>query len=100
MRKLNCWEYKHCGCEQGGVNVPRCGVCPAFLEGRMDQVHNGNNGGRCCWIIPGTLCGGQMQDNFAKKYKDCERCDFYKKVKQEEYPNFKLSGWLLKKLQD
>jgi hypothetical protein len=30
-------------------------------------------------------CHGEVQGTYAKKYKSCVYCDFYKKVKEEEY---------------
>ena len=35
---------------------------------------------------------------FAQKYKNCEICDFYKQVKQEEAHQFVLSAVLLSKM--
>ena len=53
-----------------------------------------------CWVLAGTLCSGQVQGTFAQKYKNCELCDFYKNVKQEEFPQFQLSALLLAKLKN
>lgn len=96
--KLNCWEFKQCGREPGGTHVHDLGVCPAAVEERLDGVHHGKNGGRSCWVLAGTLCKGMVQGTFAQKYKNCEICDFYKSVKEEEFPKFMLSALLLKKL--
>ncbi len=97
-KKLNCWEFKKCGREPGGNHVHDLGVCPTTQEMRLDGVHGGLNAGRSCWVVTGTLCRGKVQGTFAKKYKDCHICDFYKKVKQEEYTKFNLSSALLSKL--
>lgn len=64
---MNCWEYKKCGREKGGVNSKALGVCPAYPDHGKD-----------CALIAGTLCGGEVQGSFARKYKDCAKCDFYR----------------------
>jgi hypothetical protein len=98
VKKQNCWEFKRCGREPGGAKVKEFGICPATQEEKLDQVHGGTNAGRSCWILAGTLCRGEVQGTFAQKYKNCETCDFYKKVKEEEFPKFMLSAVLIKKL--
>jgi hypothetical protein len=98
VKKQNCWEFKRCGREPGGAKVKEFGICPATREEKLDQVHGGTNAGRSCWILAGTLCRGEVQGTFAQKYKNCETCDFYKKVKEEEFPKFMLSAVLIKKL--
>lgn len=82
--KLNCWEFKKCGRQVGGVNAAELGVCEATREVRLDGVHGGTNGGRACWIIRNTLCGGNVQSNMAVKLGQCVACDFYKSVMEEE----------------
>ncbi|MBI5639351.1 MAG: hypothetical protein HZA17_02895 [Nitrospirae bacterium] len=96
--KQNCWEFKKCGRQPGGSHVDEFGICPATTEIRLDGVHEGKKAGRSCWILAGTLCKGEIQGTFAQKYKNCEICDFYKQVKQEEFPRFMLSAMLLKRL--
>ena len=71
MSKLNCWEFKGCGREPNGSKVEDLGVCPSSTENRLDGVHGGMNGGRACWVVGGTMCGGEFQGTFAHKYKDC-----------------------------
>ncbi len=99
MKKLNCWEFKKCGREQGGTRKD-LGVCPVAVESRLHNEHGGKNAGRTCWVVAGTLCGGEKQGTFAKKYDTCEKCDFYKLVKTEEGPSYTLSIVLLKKLHE
>jgi hypothetical protein len=94
----NCWEHKKCGREPGGSGTDSLGVCPAAVEGRLDGVHGGRNAGRACWIIAGTLCGGEIQGTFARKYASCEKCDFYIKVMEESFPDFTFSSVLLQRL--
>ena len=98
MAKLNCWEFTKCGREPGGVNAEAQGVCPAASESALDGLHGGRNSGRTCWVLAGTLCKGEVQGTFAKKFVNCEACDFYKTVKQEENSRFQLSMVLLSKL--
>lgn len=97
-KKLNCWEFKRCGRERGGEHESELGTCPATVDRRLDGVHGGKNAGRACWVITGTRCGGEVQGSFAKKYGDCELCDFYKAVREEEGPSYESAIGLLKKL--
>lgn len=96
--KKNCWEFKKCGRHKNGEHVHDLGICPASTEKRLDGIHNGTNAGRTCWVVAGTFCRGEVQGSFAQKYKDCEKCDFYQGVKQEEGSRFVLSAILLNKL--
>ena len=94
---LNCWEVKQCGREQGGKRGD-LGVCPASAEKRLHGVHGGVNAGRACWIVAGTLCRGNVQGTFARKYDTCEQCDFFNLVKQEEGRDYVSSLFLICKL--
>ncbi len=58
-RNINCWEFMKCS-----KDVYR--DCPAFPTG-----------GRICYMIAGTLCGGKPQGGYAEKSKECIQCDFY-----------------------
>jgi hypothetical protein len=92
MEKLNCWEFKKCGRQPGGHKVAELGICPATVLADLDGTHGGKNGGRACWAIAGSLCGGKVQGTYAQKLHDCWRCEFMNKVKQEEEPtNFGFS---------
>ena len=82
--KTNCWEFKNCGRQPNGIKTAELGVCPAATTVKLNNANSGKNAGRCCWIIAGTLCGGQVQGMFAQKLKNCMICDFYKMVMQEE----------------
>jgi hypothetical protein len=83
----NCWEFKNCGRELGGKNIDTLGVCAAATDKKADNIHGGINGGRCCWVIAGTLCGGKVQGTVALKILNCMECDFYKTVRLEEIKN-------------
>ena len=87
MAKQNCWEFKKCGREPGGAKTAELGICPAATETRANGLNNGNNGGRACWPIVGTLCGGKVQGVFAEKLTNCMKCEFYQLVGAEEGPN-------------
>ena len=95
MAVLNCWEYKSCGREPGGSKAGELGVCPATLANQVDGVNRGNNGGRACWAIAGTLCGGEVQGSFARKLPNCMACDFYQTVRNEEASEFKSAREVL-----
>lgn len=96
--KKNCWEVKKCGRQPGGEKVAELGVCPATTETRLDGVHEGRNAGRACWVVAGTLCKGEVQGSFARKFDNCEKCDFYLSVQKEEFPRFVYTSVLLSKL--
>jgi len=98
--KKNCWEVKQCGREPSGNKVSELGVCPAAIEVRLNTVHEGQNAGRACWVVAGTLCKGEVQGTFAKKFEACERCEFYLQVREDEFPQFVFSSVLLNKLQE
>ena len=84
MARRNCWEVKNCGRQPGGAKVAQLGVCTAATERRTNGVNNGVNGGRSCWALAGTLCGGVVQGSFASKLKNCQSCEFYNLVRTEE----------------
>ena len=97
-RKLNCWEYKKCGRQPQGFHVRDLGLCPATVETGLDDVHEGTNGGRACWVVSGSLCGGKVQGSFASKLTGCMACDFYAAVKAEEGASYLGSASLLEVL--
>lgn len=84
MDKLNCWEYKKCGRHVGGENVKEQGICLASTQKSTNGANNGKFGGRCCWAVAGTFCGGTVQGTFAAKLDKCFDCDFYWIVSREE----------------
>ncbi len=54
----DCWELKKCDYKD----------CPVY----------GRRGVRC-WQVAGTHCGGEIQGQFARKYKDCKECEVYRR---------------------
>ena len=97
-KKVNCWEFKKCGRELGGKNTKDLGVCPVTSAQVADGIHDGMNGGRCCWVVSGSLCKGEVQGTFAKKFRDCHQCDFYNVVRREEQPKFEVTLSLLREI--
>lgn len=69
----NCWEIKQCGREPGGAKAEEFGVCPAYPDG-----------GRECWMVAGTFCGGRVQGTYAEKLGNCQLCQFYQDVMSGE----------------
>jgi hypothetical protein len=84
--KLNCWEFKKCGRQPGGHKVAELGICPVTTYQGLNGAHGGKNAGRACWVVAGSLCGGQIQGTFAQKLHNCWRCDFMNTVKKDEDP--------------
>jgi len=97
-KKLNCWEFKQCGREPSGTRVAELGVCPVATEIRADGIHHGSNGGRCCWVVTGSLCKGQRQGCYVEKFGGCQHCDFYELVKSEESPQFRVGLTILNEI--
>lgn len=95
MSKLNCWEFMECGREAGGAKVSELGECPVTTEKKLDGIHDGSNAGRACWVVAGTMCSGEIEGTFAKKFDDCEVCDFYMNVKEEEGVDYQFAATLL-----
>ena len=59
---MNCWEFKKCGREGGGVKSIELGTCPAYPDY-----------GQQCARVAGTLCGGEVQGTFALKLGNCQK---------------------------
>ena len=83
-KKLNCWQVMMCGREIGGNKVSELGVCPAADDDSFDGINDGKCGGRICWAVAGTLCGGCTQGTFREKRSSCLDCDFYCMVQEQE----------------
>jgi len=47
-RKLNCWEFKNCGREKGGLMVNSIGECPVASAMQYDGMNSGVAAGRVC----------------------------------------------------
>lgn len=59
----HCWDIR--GCSETN--------CPAYK----------NECGRC-WLIAGTMCGGQIQGKFVEKYGSCTECEVYNQAIGED----------------
>lgn len=90
ITKQNCWEYKKCGRQPGGEKVAELGMCPASTDASSGGWNNGKNGGRICWAVTGTFCGGKVQGSFAQKRLSCMTCEFFTLVQGEQSGDFKL----------
>ena len=91
MGRKNCWEVMDCGRQPGGEDTQSCGACSATLPREYEGVNGGNHGGRFCWAIAGTLCGGEPQGTYSRKIVTCLRCGFLKQVEVEEGRSFVLT---------
>ncbi len=60
---IRCWEIKDCARAD----------CPSF-----------HDEGSRCWLKVGTLCGGMVQGDFAKKYRSCFSCKVMKEMEADE----------------
>ncbi len=59
-KRINCWDFKKCGRDKSAD-------CPAYPKG-----------GRVCYLVAGTMCGGSVQGVYALKIGNCRECEFYK----------------------
>ena len=64
------------------------GICPAAVSCEYDGVNKGKYGGRFCWVIAGTFCGGKPQGTYVEKLTSCIECEFFKQVNEDESGNF------------
>ncbi len=84
MAKQNCWEFKKCERENDGARVSELGLCKVPTSLTANGLNSGQNGGRACWGIAGTISGSKIECTFAKQLNNCLYCDFYQKVRTEE----------------
>ena len=78
---LNCWEFKECGREPNGKNVALFGACPVATDNRADGIHNGKNGGRCCWVFNSPDGKKNTSGCYTGIFTTCSECDFYRAVR-------------------
>lgn len=96
--KLNCWEYLKCGREPKGAKAKEMGICPASVKTITNEMNGGKNGGRACWAVAGTFCGGTAQGSFAEKLDGCMNCSFHEIVISQEGSNYQGTIEILDKL--
>ena len=99
MAKINCWEFMDCGRQTNGSKTADLGVCPASIEIKAHGINEGKNGGRACWAIPETLCGGDRQGSFAEKVDDCLKCKFYHLILEEQIGQLSGATEIISKLE-
>lgn len=87
---MNCWEVMLCGRQKEGPKSHELGVCSAASDVSSQGLNGGINGGRICWAVAGTFCGGKKQGTYAEKRISCMGCKFYKQVAAEQGENFML----------
>jgi signal transduction histidine kinase len=92
--KANCWEFKGCGHGPDGD-----ASCPA-ARARGCDMNGGDSGGRVCWVIPGTVCHGELQGSATAKLETCLECEFFQAVRQEEGERFQAGAGALIELGD
>ena len=93
--ETNCWEASGCGRAPGGVHAAERGVCPVFEATALDGLNGGHHGGRACWLVAGTLCGGVARGDVASKLDTCLDCDFFSRVRADEGDDFRFGAeWL------
>lgn len=72
-----------CGREPGGTKSAELGVCPAATYKDAHGFLGGKNAGRACAFVSNTFYGGGIQGTYTDKEKNCGKCDFFMKLKQE-----------------
>ena len=82
-RRLNCWEFKNCGREKGGLMVQLLGECPVSTARSFDGTNRGIAGGRACWMVRESNRLARLQ---VCAGNSCHTCEFYRRVKHEEQP--------------
>lgn len=87
--KLNCWQVRECGREPGGARAQELGLCPATTDVTCDGINSGENAGRFCWAVAGTLCGETAPERGEAEHA-CPACSFFRQVKYEEGCQFQL----------
>lgn len=97
-KRINCWEFTGCGRNPGGERVADLGLCPASTETRLQGVNHGDQGGRACWALTGTLCGNRVQGTFACKLGDCQQCAFFQQVRKDEGEEYTGTKAILRQL--
>ena len=87
--KINCWEFMGCGLNinRDFIGAAQGPHCPACFDQSRKGMHGGQNAGRACWLVSGTLCGGARQETDRQKHDICIPCDFYALVIDEESGN-------------
>jgi len=81
--KLNCWEYRNCGMEPGGIFAKIYGACPVPAMMKLDGVNGGRGAGRACWIAINDASAPRPSVCRSSRLS-CHSCEFFKRVHCEE----------------
>ncbi len=81
--KINCWEFRNCGMEPGGIFARLHGECKVPKSMKYDGVNGGRAAGRTCWLVMND------SNHRCSKYclhsrQSCTNCEFYIRVMAEE----------------
>ena len=88
--KSNCWEVIKCGREPGGKSHVEKGVCPVTVFTAADGFLGGENGGRACVFIVGSLAMDKTIGTCERANGDCFKCKFFKRLKKQYKRAFRL----------
>jgi len=99
-KKINCWDFKKCGREPKSARENELDICPVCLCSELDGIHGGNRGGRACWAVGGTQCGGKIRRMFVPPSLACTLCDFRRAVLNGERSDLIISDRFLAMLID
>ena len=72
VKKRSCWEFMRCGREEGGENVDKFGVCPAYPFHGQQRAK-----------VIGTFCD-RVKVLQTSKHEDCQECPFYNSMHFDE----------------
>jgi len=87
--KLNCWEFRNCGMEPGGIFARVREECPVPRMMKYDGVNGGVGAGRACWTVTASeLKNGSVVCRRSGRL--CINCEFYLRVQREMDPDFAL----------
>ncbi len=79
--RLNCWQFRNCGREKGGLLADLLGVCPVAAAMKHDGVNHGTAAGRYCWRIAKVT---PVESGLQGCTGQCRSCEFYSRVLFEE----------------
>ena len=94
MFSVNCWDHKGCGFGPQSGKKSGCQVCPAASHKNADGFLGGENGGRSCYFIMGTLCGGVGAQTEEEKHERCLDCTFFHTLQAKHGKSFSKHNFL------
>ncbi len=89
-QKLNCWQFRNCGREPGGLLAAEWGECPVPTAFKHDGINDGIAAGRACWMVADSCCRKKR----AGHGKGCHACEFYRRVvfEQEQETHYRFAS--------